>query len=134
MVSDIIVNKVHVIERCLKRIGEEYQGSPANLKNLTKQDSIILNLQRACEAVISLAMHIVAERGLGVPQFSREAFDLLEQNGIIEKALAKKLKAMVGFRNIAIHDYQKIDLDILQGIIETNLDDLRDFARIMLKL
>jgi len=134
MVSDIIVNKVHVIERCLKRIGEEYQGSPANLKNLTKQDSIILNLQRACEAVISLAMHIVAERGLGVPQFSREAFDLLEQNGIIEEALAKKLKAMVGFRNIAIHDYQKIDLDILQGIIETNLDDLRDFARIMLKL
>jgi len=134
MDSDVIVNKAGVIERCLKRIEEEYQGSPANLRDLTKQDSIILNLQRACEAVISLAMHVVAERGLGVPQFSREAFDLLEKNRIIEESLAKKLKAMVGFRNIAIHDYQKIDLNILQGIIETNLDDLRDFSRVMLRL
>ncbi len=34
--------------------------SPENLEDFTKQDSIILNIQRACEASIDLAMHIVA--------------------------------------------------------------------------
>lgn len=79
-----------------------------NLQNQTKQDSIILNLQRACEAAIDLAMHIVSENNLGIPQNSRDAFELLLQNHMISHDLAVKLKAMVGFRNIAIHDYQAV--------------------------
>jgi uncharacterized protein YutE (UPF0331/DUF86 family) len=48
--------------------------------NLTKQEqhSIVVNIQRACEAAIDLVMHFVAERNLGVPQTSRDAFVLLE--------------------------------------------------------
>jgi uncharacterized protein YutE (UPF0331/DUF86 family) len=68
------------------------------LKNFTKQDSIILNIQRACEASIDLAMHVVAERRLGLPQTSR----VIEAEGIIPSALARKMQAMVGFRNIAV--------------------------------
>jgi len=56
--DDIILNKAAIIERCIHRIQEEYAGDERNLlENLTKQDSIILNLQRACEAAIDLAMH-----------------------------------------------------------------------------
>ncbi len=67
MKSDFILNKVSIIERCIRRIYEEYGQNPNNLENHTKQDSIILNLQRASEASISLAMHIVAEKKLGLP-------------------------------------------------------------------
>lgn len=63
--NDIILNKVSTIERCIKRIKEEYDNNPLNLENYTKQDSIILNIQRACEASIDVAMHVVAERKLG---------------------------------------------------------------------
>jgi uncharacterized protein YutE (UPF0331/DUF86 family) len=70
----IILNKVSIIERCIQRIHEEYEDNPSNLQNDTKQDSIILNLQKACEASIDLAMHIVAEKKLGLPQNSRDAF------------------------------------------------------------
>ena len=60
MVDDVIVNKVATIERCLARVCEEYGGDERNLRdNLTRQDSIILNLQRACEASIDLAMALV---------------------------------------------------------------------------
>ena len=52
MKNDVILNKISVIERCIKRIHEEYENNPKNLENYTKQDSIILNLQRACEASI----------------------------------------------------------------------------------
>lgn len=129
MKNDVILNKVSIIERCIKRIHEEYKNTPANLKNFTKQDSIVLNLQRACEASIDLAMHIVAERKLGLPQNSRDSFTLLESEGIIPSSLSKKMKAMVGFRNIAVHDYQEINLEILQKILDKHLVDFMQYTK-----
>ena len=132
MKSDVILHKVGVIERCTKRIHEEFDNNPVNLTNYTKQDSIILNIQRACEASIDLAMHIVAERKLGLPQTSREGFDLLAKKSIISNALSEKLKAMVGFRNVAVHDYQNLNLNILQSIIEKHLVDFSEFSKVIL--
>jgi len=134
MNKDIILNKARTIERCLQRIYEEYDNNPENLKNYTKQDSIILNIQRACEASIDLAMHIVSEKKLGIPQSSREVFDILFKNKIIDEDLAGRLKAMVGFRNIAVHDYQNLNLSIVQKIIEKHLDDLKTFSVKMISL
>lgn len=134
MNKDIVLNKVAIIERCIRRIHEEYENKPQNLLNYTKQDSIILNIQRAAEACIDLAMHVVAERSLGIPQNSRDGFELLYKNGIISEELNRKLKAMVGFRNIAVHDYQNIDLDIVKKIIELHLDDMKQFASVILNL
>jgi uncharacterized protein YutE (UPF0331/DUF86 family) len=128
LLDDVSLNKVQIIERCIQRIQEEYGGDPANLSNITRQDSIILNLQRACEAAIALAMHWVSEKGWGLPNSSREAFDFLAEQGVIEISLASRLKAMVGFRNIAVHDYQKMNLDILHEIITKHLGDLTEFT------
>ncbi len=59
MADDVIVNKAGSIERCLRRITEEYGGDRRNLfDNQTKQDAIVLNLQRACETAIDLAMYL----------------------------------------------------------------------------
>lgn len=132
--NDVILNKTTTIERCVKRIHEVYDGNPANLTDFTKQDSIILNIQRACEASIDLAMHIVSERKLGVPKASREAFKLLLDAGLIENSLAKTLMNMVGFRNIAVHDYQQLDLNILKAILEKHIDDFKDFSKVILQL
>lgn len=133
MKNDVILNKVSIIERCIRRIHEEYANNPENLKNFTKQDSIILNLQRACEASIDLSMHIVAEKKLGLPQNSRDAFSLLDEEGIIPPSLSQKMKAMVGFRNIAVHDYQEINLGILQKIVENHLIDFIQFTKTILQ-
>ncbi|MCM2535277.1 DUF86 domain-containing protein [Neobacillus pocheonensis] len=133
MKNDVILNKISVIERCKKRILDVYDQKPENLQDYTKQDSIILNIQRACEACIDLAMHIVAQERLGLPQTSRDAFDMLESSSIIDKEIEKRLKAMVGFRNIAVHDYQTINLSILEQIVEKHLDDFTDFTKQILK-
>ncbi|NEW00412.1 DUF86 domain-containing protein [Bacillus megaterium] len=68
-------------------------------------------------------MHIVAEERLGLPQTSREAFDMLESQSIITSEIAYRMKAMVGFRNIAVQNYQAINQDILQQILEKHLSD-----------
>ena len=127
MVRDVIYNKIASIERCINRINEVYEGNPQNLDDYTKQDSIILNIQRACECSIDLAMHIVSEKKLGIPQNSRDAFEVLEANKVIEKVLANKMKSMVGFRNIAVHNYQAVNIDILRDVIEKHTDDFFEF-------
>jgi uncharacterized protein YutE (UPF0331/DUF86 family) len=134
MASDVLLNKVAIIERCLGRVKAEYQGHEEELEtNFTRQDSIILNLQRACEASIDAAMHLVRVKKLGVPQESREAYDMLFEAGLIEASLRDKLKAMVGFRNIAVHDYRKLNLAVVRSIVENRLGDFRAFAAAVLK-
>lgn len=132
--NDVILNKITTIERCVNRIHEVYEGNPENLKDFTKQDSIILNIQRACEASIDLAMHIVSERKLGVPKASREGFKLLQEAHIIDSSLAKTLMNMVGFRNIAVHDYQALKVDILEAILDKHIDDFKQFTQVVLQL
>lgn len=133
MVDDVILNKQETIKRCLNRINEVYNDNYDNLQDYTKQDSIVLNIQRLCEAAIDIAMHVIAEFELGVPQSSREAFLILEKEKIINEDLSKQLKAMIGFRNLAVHDYQELKLKIIQSIIEKRLSDIKEFSEIVKK-
>lgn len=132
--NDVVLNKVTTIERCIDRILEVYEGNPKNLENLTKQDSIIMNIQRACEASIDLAMHVMVECKLGIPKTSREGFDFLQKADVIDAELAKSLRYMVEFRHIAVHDYQALNLDMLQVILDKQLDDFKIFSEIILRL
>ena len=135
MVDDVVLNKAAIIERCLARIAAEYNGHEQELSsNLTRQDAIILNLQRACEAAIGLAMHVVRVRQLGLPQESREAFTLLEAAGILDSVLGVRMRAMVGFRNIAVHNYQKLSLDVVRSILDSHLDDFRSFTALAIQV
>jgi uncharacterized protein YutE (UPF0331/DUF86 family) len=62
---DVVLNKIRTIENCLSRIREEYAGSKESFEtNYTKQDSVILNLERASQAAIDIATHIVKTRNL----------------------------------------------------------------------
>lgn len=129
--ADVARNKAAIIERCVHRARDVYGGIDANLTDdLTRQDSIILNIQRACEAAVDLAMHLVRGHRLGIPQDSRHAFDLLADAGKLDRALSDVLKRMVGFRNVAVHDYQDLSVDIVRAILQRHLDDLLTFARL----
>ncbi len=129
MPDDILLNKGQIIRRCMTRVHEEYLGDPTNLEDPTKQDSIVINIKRACEAAIDLAMHLVAQRSLGVPQTSRDAFDFLEKAALLSPDTARKMRAMVGFRNIAVHNYQDLNLEVLRQVVEQHLSDCDLFLK-----
>ncbi len=134
MADDVVLNKAASIERCLQRIQDEYADTKQNLaENQTKQDAIVLNLQRACETAIDLAMYVVSQRKLGVPQDSRDAFTLLQTAGILSADLTTRMQRMVGFRNIAVHEYARLNLDVVQAIITKQLDDFRTFSSAIVK-
>ena len=130
----VIINKYESIQKCIKRIEEEYDNNVENLYDYRKLDPIVLNLQRACEAAIDIAMYIVSNRKLGVPQTKKEAFIKLEENNLISKEISTNMQKMIGFRNIAIHDYKQIDEEVLEDVIKNHLEDITEFAKEILNL
>ena len=129
MADDVVLNKAAIVERCVARVREVHAGDDANLlEDQTRQDSILLNLQRACEASIDLAMYVVRKRRLGLPQESREAFDLLERAALLAPDLARAMRARVGFRNVAVHNYRELDLAIVRSIVRERLTDFEAFT------
>jgi uncharacterized protein YutE (UPF0331/DUF86 family) len=133
MADDVLINKAATIERCVARAREEYASNPATFAtDLTRQDAAILNILRACEAALDMGQHLIRREKLGVPQSARDVFALLARGGWIDVALADSLKRMVGFRNIAVHDYQALQLPITVSIITTHLDEFLQYSRAML--
>jgi len=132
--SDVLLNKIQTIQRCIRRIHEEYDGYEKEFdKHYAKQDSVILNLERASQASIDIATHIIKIEGFGIPNTSRELFDILTQNHIITQDSCIQMKKMVGFRNIAVHDYQNLNIDIVISIIENHLNDFDKFIKEIFK-
>ena len=127
---DVVLNKIQTIERCLKRIREEYVGYENSFEeNYTKQDSVILNLERASQATIDIATHIIKTRNLGLPNTSRELFTMLLDDGVISKIICKEMQGMVGFRNIAVHDYQNLNIEIVVAIVQRHLGDFEGYIK-----
>jgi uncharacterized protein YutE (UPF0331/DUF86 family) len=124
--DEILINKQTTINRCIKRIREDYLDDFR--ENFTRQDSVILNIERACQTAIDMGNRIVKLKQLGLPQSNRDTFIKLEKNRIISPELSSKMQAMAGFRNLAVHDYGSINLDIVVSIVENNLEDLKRFA------
>lgn len=133
--NDIALNKKESIERCIKQV-RTYYSMPSGLsfeEDYMKQDSIAINLQRACEQCIDLANHTIKARKLGLPKDSKESFSLLAMAGLIPGDLARKLEGMVGFRNILVHQYQRMEIDLMVKVIEHHLDDLVDFTNLIVQ-
>ena len=130
---DIILAKVASIQRCLGRIRTVTSLSPESLDNIDTQDIFLLNLQRGIQAALDLAAHVVASEGLGLPERARESFSLMKNAGIIDGETALKMEKMTGFRNIAVHDYQSLDPDILKSILVYRLKDLENFYSAVLR-
>ena len=134
MADDVLINKAATIERCVMRAREEYAANPSGFaSDFTRQDAAILNIQRACEAALDMGQHVIRRERLGIPQSARDVFTLLARAGWIDAGLAESLRRMVGFRNIAVHEYQTLQMPVTIAIITQHLDDFLDYSRRMLQ-
>jgi len=132
--DDVIINKIQSIQRCIMRVREEYQLAGASFNhNFSRQDAALLNLTRACEQTIDLANYLIKIHQFGIPTSSRDSFTLLANQAIISRELCQKMQNMVSFRNIAIHEYQQLNLEIVIAVIETGLDDFLAFNQAVMK-
>ncbi len=82
---------------------------------------------QACQACIDIANLIISINGFELPSQYKQSFSILEKNKIISHEISQIMKSMVGFRNIAVHDYKKIDPKILKSIVDNHLKDFENF-------
>lgn len=130
MAREIIEAKLESLRRCVKRIEDKRPGSVAHLKaDHDLQDIISLNLMRAVQLCVDIAAHIIAESNSDIPTTMAESFDALQSLNVLPPELAMRMKRAVGFRNIAVHNYQQIDWEIVYAISHHHLADFKAFAR-----
>ncbi len=125
---DLVLAKVETLDRCLGRIAEARRRAGHGLEPMDVQDIVVVNLQRAVQAMIDLAAHVVATEGLGLPDSLGGTFTLLERERLLDPVLADRMRKMTGFRNVVVHEYRRLDPKILESIASERLGDLRDFA------
>lgn len=132
--NDVILHKKESIERCIHRVRTVYQTSSALpfADDYDRQDVIVLNLIRACEQALDLANYVIRRCKLGLPKSSKESFRILAEAAYIPPHIATTMEQMIGFRNLAVHQYQQLDLRILVRIIEHHLDDVVAFTTALL--
>lgn len=131
--TEVVLAKTESIQRCVQRARQELEAAGTNFAlDFTRQDAAILNLTRACEQSIDLANHLIRQRKLGLPKSAGNSFELLGRAQVIPLDLAEKLKRMVGFRNMAVHEYQDLNIEMLKSLISTSSSDLLLFTQIIL--
>ena len=129
--DEILINKKTSIDRCIKRINEDFQDD--FLTNYTKQDAVILNIERACQAAIDMGNRLLKINNLGLPQSNRDTFLKLEKNKIISIDLSMKMQAMTGFRNLAVHDYSSVNIEVVVNIVKNHLQDIQQFSEVIIE-
>jgi uncharacterized protein YutE (UPF0331/DUF86 family) len=136
MTRAVLLQKVDSIVRCLERVELKRPASAALLAtNVDAQDILILNLERAVQLCVDIAGILVAERGLKpVPTTMADAFDVLCSAQIISEKLKDRMRKSVGFRNLAVHEYDKINWEIVYRIASEHLVDFKEFARVTVGL
>lgn len=133
--STLVLGKVAAIERSVARAREEFAAAGvAFARDFTRQDAAILNILRGCELALDLANILIRERGLGIPQSGRDSFRLLADAHLIEPEHALRMQRMIGFHNIAVHQYQALDIAIVEAILQRDLDDLLAYAQTIVRL
>lgn len=129
--KDAVLSKISIVKNCLNSIKKATELEPSKLEETFIQDVFVLNLQRAIQACIDIANIIIALNGFKLPAAYKDSFLILSQNSVIDNNLAKKMINMVGFRNIAVHEYQELNTDILKSILLNNLRDFEEFYSII---
>ncbi len=124
----LLVQKISQLGEIIRRI-ENMDFTLEELENISDlQDLLTFRLIQGVEIAIDIATHLIAGLGLKVPESAASSFDVLAQEKIISKKLAKSLRQAVGFRNLAVHRYADLDFRLVYHDYHQDLNDLRQFV------
>lgn len=130
--EDVVLAKASHVRRTVET--NRSLSSPDNIgvKEWIRDDVTVLNLQRAVEALLDLANHLISANGWELPRDGRHAFAILRSHGLLTEPEQGLAGAMVGFRNVAVHDYATLDVEIVHGIARDRLGDLESLVASLL--
>ena len=84
-------------------------------------------LQLCVQNALDIATHLAAASGLDAPDYAT-AIDRLAEIKVLSPEFASRLRPMAGFRNVLVHGYLQVDLNVLERVLRDKLQDLDEFA------
>jgi len=135
MDKQLISEKLESLRRCVLRLEEKCPESFEQLKSdIDAQDIVTLNLTRAVQLSVDIAAHLISDQSVAPPNTMAKSFDEMVKLGFLDDALATSLKKSVGFRNIAIHEYEEINWEIVSSICKKNVGEFKQYALLISKM
>ena len=132
--KDLILAKAGSVKSHLNRVIEKRNVDlDSFIKDIDRQESILFNIQTAVQNCIDIAAHIISEESFGVPGSTTEMLYVLEKNGYLENDLTQKMVKAVGFRNLIVHEYGKIELEQAYEIAQNDINDLNEYLKAIFK-
>ncbi|MBS3960197.1 MAG: DUF86 domain-containing protein [Xanthomonadaceae bacterium] len=133
MNETVLRAKAESLRRCLARLRATCPATAEALAaDVDAQDIVSVNLIRAVQLAVDMATHEVAALGLPPPGTMAESFQRLETAGRLPPELSQRLRGAVGFRNLAVHAYERIDWTLVHTLATRRLEDLETLARHLL--
>ena len=134
MDKDLILAKAGSVKNHLNRVLEKRNVDLDNfIKDIDRQESILFNIQAAVQNCIDIAAHIISEESFGVPGSTTEMLYILGKNGYLDNDLTQKMVKAVGFRNLIVHEYGKIELEQVYEIAQDDINDLNEYLKAIIK-
>ena len=129
---DLILRRLANLDTYLAQLAP-YRGIDASAyrQDWKTQRIVERTLHLAIETCMDVADHLVADRRLRVPDTGAESFEILADADLVPRDLGAALASMVGFRNILVHDYTRLDPAIVTRVLRTDLADLERFRDAM---
>lgn len=127
--AEIVNRRLRELDRRLGELARLHQGATARAyaEDLALQAQVERHLQLAIQAAIDLAAHIAAQDSAETPEDYGDTFPVVARLGVIDDALADRLRLAAGMRNVLVHGYAEIDHAIVWASLD-DLDDLRALA------
>ena len=131
----LILRKLAEIEEYLGQVNE-YASMTVDRysKDWKAQRVVERTLQMMIETCADVAGHIISDKGYRVPSTYADTFRVLYENGILNKDLFETMEKMAKFRNIIVHHYDKVDTEIVVGILRKDLNDFSAYKDVIINI
>jgi uncharacterized protein YutE (UPF0331/DUF86 family) len=124
----LILRKLSELDEYYKQITEYKKITISQYSGDWKVQRIIeRTIQMMIETCVDIAGHIISDKGFRIPKSYSDTFLVLRENDILGKELFSSVDKMAKFRNIVVHHYDKVDAEIVVGILKKDLKDLMGF-------
>jgi len=120
-IVDRLISLISEYTRDLKEAAASYKKFSDFKADKKTQRYVERTLQIGIEACLDLANHIISAEGFREPSSNADAFYVLCENKIIPMSFFNKLKDMASFRNLMVHNYAKVDVAKVYGILKRHI-------------
>jgi uncharacterized protein YutE (UPF0331/DUF86 family) len=126
--SAVLLRRVSRVRRNLDRLREKKGVEAGVLENdQDVQDVVLHNLQHAIQGCIDIGAHVLADEGWGSPGSQVEIFRMLGEKGVIAAGLTDRMTGMVGLRNVLVHEYDHVNMDLVRDFLKQDLRSIDEF-------